>query len=129
MKTRTTFSSLNFVDVILFGVPITAMLMFFLGSFIRLQTTRYRIFERRIDFTSGIFLRRTDSIWLYEIADITFEQPFFLLICGTGQIVVRTEKRTYRIQAIQPTREMRSLWENLRDAALAQRRDIKSVWV
>lgn len=121
--------NVGFVDVLLFGVPIATTLIFLIGSLLGRLATRYQILERRIDFSSGIFFRKTDSVWLYEIIDIKFEQPFFLLICRTGQIVIRTEKRTYCIRAIQPTGEMRKLWETLRDAVIAQRRDLKGVWV
>jgi tetratricopeptide (TPR) repeat protein len=123
------FSSMGPVDYLLFGVPPTVILLIFLLGAARVASTHYRILERRIDVSSGIIFRKTDSVWLYEVTDITFNQPLPLLICNTGKIVVHSEKTKHVVFAILSRRQMRRLWETMRDAVVAQRRDIKGIWV
>jgi hypothetical protein len=98
----------------------------------------YRIHARRVEFTHGVLVRRTDVVWLYEVKDITFSQPLPLLLVGTGRISLTTERKALlipgkskpmQITGLESGHEMRALTEKLREAILDQRRSLKGVWI
>jgi tetratricopeptide (TPR) repeat protein len=124
------------------------------AAFIVLRSifTQYHIYERRVDFTSGVLFRRKSSLWLYDVTDIDSERSLLMLLTNTAAVALRSEgakvrERNYKLPALgsgqpkgaRPTvdriigvgtaREMEQLWETLRTAALRERRAMKSSWV
>lgn len=108
-------------------------------------STRYQIFEGRIDIREGVFIRRLDSIWLYQVAGVHFEQPLWLAIVGHARLRLMTDKVSPRGRPVTrtiiamidteppvdepPSRFMEGLFHELRDSALAQGVAIKKFWV
>jgi hypothetical protein len=72
-------------------------------------------------------------VWFFEVTNVAFEQPLSLLLAGTAEIALQTKQTektqlTY-ITGIAGAQTMKRMWEDMRDAILAQRRDLKGVWV
>jgi uncharacterized membrane protein YdbT with pleckstrin-like domain len=63
-------------------------------KWIELRCFRYEITDQRIRFHRGVFSRRTDSIELYRIKDVTFVQPFLMRLVGIGNVELTTSDDT-----------------------------------
>ncbi|MBI3271891.1 MAG: PH domain-containing protein [Planctomycetes bacterium] len=48
----------------------------------------YRITTHRIDVDWGIFSKRREVLWLYEVRDLFIERPFSQRLLGTGNLLV-----------------------------------------
>ena len=55
-----------------------------------LKCFRYEISDQRIRLHRGVLSRRIDSIELYRIKDVTFEQPISMRLVGIGNVVLST---------------------------------------
>lgn len=115
----------------------TSLVLTWLGS-------RYDIYERRIDLREVGFHTNYDSIWLYEITDVRLEIPPALALTSTAKLYIRAathpaqdlidaEPRiadaVHIIPGIGGRRFMKKLWQELRDAALVERRAMHRWWV
>lgn len=104
--------------------------LLFLHALLAGSRTRYDIYERRIDIASGVLNRRRTSVWLYEITDIQLRQPAWLTLTGNASVRLRLEDASKAsITGFGTQDQQLSLWEELRDAALVERRALKNVWV
>jgi hypothetical protein len=105
-------------------------LFLLLSAILSATSNRYFIYERRIDFERGFLYRKVNSAWLFEITDVRFEQSMPMLICNTAKVVLNTEKNgSAFVLGISNASRMKQLWAEIRDAALVQRRDLKTIWV
>lgn len=103
-------------------VAMAGAVMLIVHALLWAVTTRYRIYERRIDITTGITSRITASVWLYEITDLSYVQPLSLLVVNTAGIALTTERgQGYDITAPATARRTRQLWEQLRNAGAEER--------
>lgn len=116
---------LDVAGVLLVVLGIVVVLWAVLGAL----ATRYDIYRHHFDVTRGILSRRTDTMWLYEVDDVTFEQPIWLLVTGNARVVLRGDDRTLPLVGLAPAREMRGMWRELRDHALRERRAMRRWWV
>lgn len=91
--------------------------------------TRYEIFTHRIDITRGILARQSDTVWLYEINDVVFQQPLWLLLTGNARITLRTDAGPHRIVGFGNASAMRRLWAEIRDTAVSERRAMRRWWI
>ncbi|WP_026208940.1 PH domain-containing protein [Catelliglobosispora koreensis] len=127
-----------------FLLVVSAAVMIFHGVLLALST-RYQIFEGRIDIKEGVLTRRLDSVWLYQVASVHFEQPLWLALVGHARLRLVTDKIGRRGKPVTrtivgmtatepPVRErpaafMENLFHELRDHALGQGLTIKKFWV
>jgi tetratricopeptide (TPR) repeat protein len=109
------------------------------------RSTRYQIFESRIDIREGVLTQRLDSVWLYQLADVYFEQPLWLALTGHARLKLRTNKVNLRgrpvIRSItamvhtqpavqeRPAKFLQKMFHELRDRALVEGLAIKKFWV
>lgn len=114
-------------------------------GFLLALSTRYQIFEGRIDIREGVLVRKLDSIWLYQIAGVHFEQPLWLAFVGHARLRLATDKFSLRGKPISRSivgmtrmnprvdergaQFMVGLFHELRDSALTQGVAIKKFWV
>ena len=91
--------------------------------------TRYEIFTHRIDITRGVVQRQTDTIWLYEINDVVYQQPWWLLLTGNARIAVTTDSRRHHIVGFGTAAMTRRRWSEIRDGALSERRAMRRWWI
>jgi tetratricopeptide (TPR) repeat protein len=110
--------------------------------------TQYHIYERRIDFNTGVLFRRKSSVWLYDVIDIDSERSPLMLLTNTAALALRSETGKVEVTArafgkrrgkstvtidrmigVGTARAMEELWRTLRSTALRERRAMKSQWV
>ncbi|MFN8441377.1 MAG: tetratricopeptide repeat protein [Caldilineaceae bacterium] len=74
----------------------THLILFFWGTillmalFIRSRSTKYSIFENRIDYSSGILFRQSHSLWMYQIEQTSLSRSFFNLFTGDARIQIQS---------------------------------------
>lgn len=103
-------------------------------------STSYLFYERRIHLKEGIFFRRSQQIWLYDIDLIEVQQPLYLMIVGTARLRIRTDNPEMHL--INPYLERRiyatgfgsaalieKQAEQLRRRIIVQRRDVHGQWI
>lgn len=81
-----------------FGLYLVCALTFWLAvplvyaiwKWIELSCFRYEITDQRIRFHRGVLSRRTESIELYRVKDVTFVQPFSMRLVGIGNVELTT---------------------------------------
>lgn len=109
--------------------------------------TRYRIYERRIDFHTGVLFRRQSTLWLYDVTDVDLERGLLLLLAGTGAIALQSEARKVprsklrralgeisddgpdRIVGIASAERMQAYADHLRALVLHERRKMKERFI
>jgi hypothetical protein len=96
--------------------------------------TRYRVYERRIDFECGILFQRRNPIWLYDITDLSLTRSPLLILTGTAAVELRydTTKKgagSERLVAVRSTARMREFLEQLQENVLRERRAMKKIWI
>lgn len=112
------------------GILIVLGLLLLIRSLIAAPLTRYDLYQRRIDITRGVLNRHHTSAWLFEIQDVRLRQPPWLTLSRNAEIRIRLQDSTkLRIIGLGTLRQQIRLREELRDAALRERRALKSVWV
>jgi hypothetical protein len=94
------------------------------------MTTRYEVYQRRIDVSEGVLNRKRSSVWLYEITDVQLLQPAWMTITGNAEVrLVLEDMSKVKITGFGPTDKQLSLWGEIRDAAIIERREMKNIWV
>jgi hypothetical protein len=118
------------------------------GAAINAAVTRYVMYTRCVEVTSGVILRSRRLVWLYDLIDVRFQQDPVLQVLGTARIVLVSEKTHQtqpapgvdgliaRLWARQPTLvgladadAMRALQEDLFRRSLRQRRAAKKTFM
>ena len=86
------------------------------------KSVRYRISNYRIDFERGIFGKRIDTLELWHVEDIQFNQSFFDRILGVGNITVITHDDTTPRLPMIGIPNPRPLFETLKQRVIAVKR-------
>jgi membrane protein YdbS with pleckstrin-like domain len=73
---------------------IAAGLLLWVIPILLAKSLRYRISSYRIDFERGIFGKRIDTMELWHVDDINFQQTFLDRILGVGTIHVLSDDQT-----------------------------------
>lgn len=115
---------------VLFGL---IFVLLFIMLYFNSVTTHYWIYERRIDIKTGLFWSKEHSIWTYEIEDTALNRSLPNRITGDATVTIETamgRKAGYeKITGLGDHIFMKQLWEELRDAALVERRAMKRWWI
>jgi len=116
-------------------LPLLILAIWWIG---RWMVTRYWLYERRIDFQSGILFRKRTSIWLFQIESCWTKRSPFNLLTNDATIYIRTgaeleapsaKTGLFKITGLGNSEVMYRTWEELRDAAIVERRAMKNIWV
>jgi uncharacterized membrane protein YdbT with pleckstrin-like domain len=83
-------------------------------KWLEIKSRAYELTTERIKASQGIFTRRTDELELYRVKDVTLVEPFFLRLCGLGNIVITTNDASTPSLTIPAVRRVRELREELR---------------
>ncbi|MBX3000044.1 MAG: hypothetical protein KF893_16100 [Caldilineaceae bacterium] len=91
-------------------------------------TTRYRIYENRIDILTGFFDYREESIWLFQIRDAVFARSRLDWVTNTASVLVTFEMdgnsaimRKLPLIGLGNIRFMQEFRDELFDVAIQQR--------
>jgi membrane protein YdbS with pleckstrin-like domain len=87
-----------------------------------LKSVRYRISNYRIDFERGIFGKRIDTLELWHVEDIRFEQSFLDRILGVGNLMVVSHDDTTPKLMMHGLPDPRRLFETLKQRVIAVKR-------
>ena len=83
---------------------------------------RYRISNYRIDFERGLLGKKIETMELWHVDDIEFEQSFFDRVMGVGKIVVFSNDKTTPKLELKGLPNPRPLFESLKQRVIAVKR-------
>ena len=96
-----------------------------LWRWIDTRLTEYELTSQRLVFRSGVFNRRTEEIELYRVRDSTLDEPLFLRLFGTGNIVLYatdSSAATFVLRAVKAAADVRQKLRAAVEAARDQKR-------
>jgi membrane protein YdbS with pleckstrin-like domain len=83
---------------------------------------RYRISNYRIDFERGLLGKKIDTMELWHVDDIKFEQSFLNRLMGVGKITVLSDDQTTPNLELKGLPNPRPLFESLKQRIIAVKR-------
>ena len=83
---------------------------------------RYRISNYRIDFERGLLGKKIETMELWHVDDIKFQQSFLDRIMGVGQITVYSDDQTTPNLELKGLPNPRPLFESLKQRVIAVKR-------
>jgi membrane protein YdbS with pleckstrin-like domain len=83
---------------------------------------RYRISNYRIDFERGLLGKKIETMELWHVDDIEFQQSFFDRLMGVGNITVFSDDQTTPKLELRGLPNPRSLFESLKQRVIAVKR-------
>jgi len=89
---------------------------------IAVRQFRYRISNYRIDYEKGLLGKRIETLELWHVDDIEFQQSFFDRIMGVGQITVFSNDKTTPRLELKGLPNPRPLFESLKQRVIAVKR-------
>ncbi len=92
-----------------------------LVTYLRHITTKYKITGRRIEVEKGILSKRVDSLELWRVLDVRYEQSLLDRIFGNGRITLYGTDQTDSMLTLHGLPKHRELFESLRDAVQTAR--------
>jgi uncharacterized membrane protein YdbT with pleckstrin-like domain len=85
-------------------------------TFFKHATTRYKITLRRIEIEHGVLSKTVDSLELWRVLDVRYNQSLFDRILGVARITVMSTDQSSPELALYGLPNARALFERLRDA-------------
>jgi uncharacterized membrane protein YdbT with pleckstrin-like domain len=86
------------------------------------RTIRYRISNYRIDYEKGLLGKKIETLELWHVDDIEFEQSFFDRVMGVGKITVFSNDKTTPKLELKGLPNPRPLFESLKQRVIAVKR-------
>jgi tetratricopeptide (TPR) repeat protein len=110
------------------GIPVGIILLW------KSVSTMYEIYEKRIDIAHGVLHRTRRYMWLFEIEDLIYSQNPANLLTSDAKITIRVQTpdgppRIVSITGLGSAHFMRDMFQELKTAALVERRLMKQWWV
>lgn len=84
---------------------------------LRRKGMRYKLTGRTIDFESGVFSKRIETVQLWRVQDIDFQQSFMDRVFGVANIHITTTDRSTPEIDLRGLPASREVFERLKDAA------------
>lgn len=100
---------------------VAGLVMLFIPYLI-VKSVRYRITNYRIDFERGIFGKKIDTLELWHVEDIRFDQSFLDRIMGVGNLMVVSSDETTPQLHMHGLPNPRPLFETLKQRVIAVKR-------
>jgi uncharacterized membrane protein YdbT with pleckstrin-like domain len=100
---------------------------YLMATFAARRSVRYALTAQRLEIQSGVFSRRVESVDLFRIRDVILEQAFFERLRGAGRVTVYSTDLAEPVLHLGPLADARALFDKLRDAAAAARKDARVV--
>ncbi|HEY8665375.1 MAG TPA: PH domain-containing protein [Tepidisphaeraceae bacterium] len=86
------------------------------------KTIRYRITNYRIDYERGVFTKRIDTLELWHVEDISFEQSLIDRILGVGNILIVSHDTTTPRLLLHGLPHPRPVFDALKERIIAVKR-------
>jgi len=106
------------VGVVVFILGILAIVL----PWLVIRTTRYRITSYRIDFERGILKKKIDTLELWHVDDIKFEQGLLDRMMNVGSITVLSNDRTNPKLELHGIPDPRKIFDALKERVIAVKR-------
>lgn len=103
-------------SLILIGLP------FLFWRWLKTRCEHWTIGPQRIEHRSGVFTRRTDSLELWRVRDITHLETFADRLVGDGRIILYSSDASDPQLTLVGLPDHRRIYEQLRACIEAQRR-------
>ena len=97
-------------------------LFFILIPWLIARSVRYRISNYRIDYEKGLLGKKIETLELWHVDDIEFEQSFFDRVMGVGKIIVFSNDKTTPKLELKGLPNPRPLFESLKQRVIAVKR-------
>lgn len=86
------------------------------------RTTRYRITNYRIDYERGVLKKQIDSMELWHVDDISFEQGLVDRLMNVGTITILSDDRTTPRLDLHGLPNPRAIFDSLRQRVITVKR-------
>ncbi len=100
---------------------------YLLATFAARRTVRYTLSAQRLEIESGILGKRYESVDLWRVRDVVLEQTLVERLRGVGRITVYSSDQVEPVLGLGPLASAKPLFDRLRDAVAAARRDARVV--
>lgn len=111
--------------------PVAAGFLFWsaylLLTFALRRSVRYTLSSQRLEIERGVFGRHVESVELWRIRDVVLDQALFERVRGVGRITVFCSDQVEPVLELGPMAGAKPLFDRLRDAVAAARRDARVV--
>jgi membrane protein YdbS with pleckstrin-like domain len=97
-------------------------LLLLVVPFLIVKRIRYRISNYRIDYERGLLGKKIETLELWHVDDIEFQQSFFDRLMGVGQITVFSNDKTTPRLELKGLPNPRPLFESLKQRIIAVKR-------
>lgn len=87
-----------------------------LWSYLQHITTRYKVSRRRVEFQRGVITRRLDSLELWRVLDVRYEQSVLDRVFDNAKITLIGTDQTHPNLLLYGLPDHRQLFERLREA-------------
>lgn len=118
------------VPAVLAG-PVAAAFLFWSAylmlTFAGRRAVRYTLSARRLEIEKGILGKRVESIELWRVRDVVLDQTLVERLRGAGRITLYSSDQVEPQLDVGPVAGARSLFDRLRDAVAAARKDARVV--
>ena len=101
---------------------ILAGLIFWVIPVLAAKTIRYRISSYRIDFERGLLGKKIDTMELWHVDDIKFNQSFLDRMLGVGTITIMSDDQTTPELNLRGVPNPRPLFETLKNRVITIKR-------
>jgi uncharacterized membrane protein YdbT with pleckstrin-like domain len=118
------------VPPVLAGPGAAAFLLwsaYLLATFAGRQAVRYRLTAQRLEVERGMLGKRYESVDLWRIRDVVLEQTLVERVRGVGRITVVSSDPVEPQLTLGPIAAARPLYDQLRDAVAAARKEARVV--
>jgi membrane protein YdbS with pleckstrin-like domain len=103
------------------GLVVVGLLLILIPVLV-VRQYRYRISNYRIDYEKGLLGKKIETLELWHVDDIEFQQSFFDRIMGVGQITVFSNDKTTPRLELKGLPNPRPLFESLKQRVIAVKR-------
>jgi membrane protein YdbS with pleckstrin-like domain len=103
-------------------VAVLGAILAFVLPWLVMRTTRYRITSYRIDFERGLLRKRIDTLELWHVDDIKFEQGLVDRMMNVGNITVISGDRTTPKLELDGIPDPRKIFDALKERVIAVKR-------
>jgi membrane protein YdbS with pleckstrin-like domain len=113
------------------AAPLSAALLlgalWLFASGVSRRTAHYSLTAQRLEIARGLLSRRIESIELWRVRDVVLDQGLFERLRGVGRLTLYSSDQVEPVLTLGPVTSARALFERLRDAVAAARKDARVV--
>ena len=105
-------------------VSIILGIVAFLIPMLIMRTTRYKVTSYRIDYERGIIKKRIDTLELWHVEDVRFEQGLIDRMMNVGSIIVMSHDETTPRLELHGVPDPPGVFEKLKHCIIAVKRSV-----